>query len=264
MGLFDKKYCDICGEKISLLGNRKLEDGNCCKTCARKLSPWFSERRHSTVSEIQQQLAYREENQSKAAQFQITQELGKDWRVLFDDTHGWFTLTRAKNLAEENPDILDYSQLTGSRLDVEETRRELKRQDKDGKQVSYNPPRYEYSYNFDLTVTVNSPYFDEMNFRVNPRPVTLESEAPRGFSLTRAIDPTYNIEYRRYKQQADEICEAIEKARGKSRTTPAAPAAQSEPPQTASAAPVSDSWTCPACVGANTGEFCEYCGTPRP
>ena len=28
MGLFDKKYCDICGEKIGLLGNRKLEDGN--------------------------------------------------------------------------------------------------------------------------------------------------------------------------------------------------------------------------------------------
>jgi len=33
MGLFDKKYCDICGEKIGLLGNRKLEDGNLCKDC---------------------------------------------------------------------------------------------------------------------------------------------------------------------------------------------------------------------------------------
>ena len=31
MGLFDKKYCDICGEKIGLLGNRKLENGNLCK-----------------------------------------------------------------------------------------------------------------------------------------------------------------------------------------------------------------------------------------
>ena len=25
MGLFDKKICDICGEKIGLLGNRKLD-----------------------------------------------------------------------------------------------------------------------------------------------------------------------------------------------------------------------------------------------
>ena len=257
MGLFDKKYCDICGEKIGLLGNRKLEDGNCCKNCAKKLSPWFNERRHSTVAEIRQQLAYREENQSKAAQFQITRELGRDWRVLFDDAHGWFTLTRARDLAGDNPDILAYSQLTGSRLDVEETRRELKRQDKDGKQVSYDPPRYAYSYNFDLTVTVNSPYFDSMAFRVNPRPVTLESEAPRGFSLTRPIDPTYNIEYRRCKQQADEICEAIEAACGKAYAAP-------EQPQAAPAAPVSGPWTCPACGAESTGKFCEYCGTPRP
>lgn len=34
MGLFDKKYCDICGEKIGLLGNCKLDDGNLCKECA--------------------------------------------------------------------------------------------------------------------------------------------------------------------------------------------------------------------------------------
>ena len=31
MGLFDKKYCDICGAKIGFLGNRKLEDGSLCK-----------------------------------------------------------------------------------------------------------------------------------------------------------------------------------------------------------------------------------------
>ena len=31
MGLFDKKYCDICGEKIGLFGNRKLEDGELCQ-----------------------------------------------------------------------------------------------------------------------------------------------------------------------------------------------------------------------------------------
>ena len=62
MGLFDKKYCDVCGEKIGLLGNRKLEDGNLCKECAKKLSPFFSERRNSTVAEIKEQLAYREAN----------------------------------------------------------------------------------------------------------------------------------------------------------------------------------------------------------
>lgn len=100
MGLFDKKYCDVCGEKIGLLGNRKLEDGNLCKECARKLSPWFSDRRSSTVEEIKQQLAYREENRKKAAQFRTTRALGEDRKVLLDEEHRWFTVTRARDLEE--------------------------------------------------------------------------------------------------------------------------------------------------------------------
>ena len=40
--IFDKKECDICGNDIGLFGNRKLEDGNCCKDCAKKLSPWMT------------------------------------------------------------------------------------------------------------------------------------------------------------------------------------------------------------------------------
>ena len=69
MGLFDKKYCSICGNQIKLLGNRKLEDGNCCKECASKLFPFFSERRHSTVESIKEQLQYREDNKQEVAAF---------------------------------------------------------------------------------------------------------------------------------------------------------------------------------------------------
>ena len=76
MGLFDKifvkKECDICGGEIGLLGNRKLEDGNMCKECAAKLSPFFSERRESTVAEIKEQLAYREANKEVVAAFNPT------------------------------------------------------------------------------------------------------------------------------------------------------------------------------------------------
>ena len=88
MGLFDKKYCDICGEKIGLLGNRKLENGNLCKNCAQKLSPWFSDRRNSTVEEIKAQLDYREENQKKVAAFHTTRTLGADTKVLLDEDAG--------------------------------------------------------------------------------------------------------------------------------------------------------------------------------
>lgn len=159
----------------------------------------------------------------------------------------------------ENGLILNYSQLTGSHLDIDEGRRELRRTDKDGKQVSYDPPRYEYSYNFDFTITVDTPYFDEMSFRSNPRPIILESEAPSVFSLVRSIDPSYNIEYRRYIQLAGEMRAAVDQARAVSHAAPTANRVQNIPTPAASV-----EWICPACGGSNTGKFCEYCGTPRP
>ena len=137
MGLFDKKYCDICGEKIGLLGNRKLENGNSCKDCAKKLSPWFSDRRNSTVEEIKAQLAYREENRERVAAFHTTRTLGTDTKVLLDEDAGKFMVTRARNLAEANPDVLDFADVTGCNLDIDESRSELMREDKDGKEVNH-------------------------------------------------------------------------------------------------------------------------------
>ena len=90
MGLFDKKFCDVCGEKIKLLGNRKLEDGNLCKDCASKLSPWFSERRHSTLADIKDQLAYREQNKAAVSAFHATRSLGKSTKVLLDEDNRRF------------------------------------------------------------------------------------------------------------------------------------------------------------------------------
>ena len=140
MGLFDKKYCDICGEKIGLLGNRKLENGNLCKHCANKLSPWFSDRRSSTVEEIKAQLAYREENREKVAAFHTTRTLGTVTKVLLDEDAGKFMVTRARDLTEANPDVLDFADVTGCNLDIDESRCEILREDQDGNEVSYNPP----------------------------------------------------------------------------------------------------------------------------
>ena len=144
MGLFDKKYCDVCGAKIGFLGNRKLEDGNLCKDCAKQLSPWFSERRHSTVEEIKQQLAYRSDNKEKVARFKVTRSFGEYWRVLIDDTHRWFAVTHDRSLSEANPDILSFDDLTECRLDIDESSKELKRKNKNGDMGSYNPDYRKY------------------------------------------------------------------------------------------------------------------------
>ena len=71
MGLFDrfkKQDCEICGKEVGMFGYKKLEDGEICKDCVKLLSPWFDERRHSTVEQIKRQLAAREENRKKPHQ----------------------------------------------------------------------------------------------------------------------------------------------------------------------------------------------------
>ena len=247
MGLFDKKYCDICGEKIGLLGNRKLEDGNLCKDCAKQLSPWFSDRRRSTVEDIKRQLAYREENRGRASQFRTTRSYGEDCKVLLDEEHRWFTVTRARDLADANPDILDCTALTGCRVDIDESRTEQKREGPDGKEVTYNPPRYEYSYDFEVIISVNNPYFDEMKFRLNNSSVYIEPQntmqrpmmgqqgmmgqrpmagrpqsgmtqrpmmgqmnsVGRMNTMAAGFDPESNREYRKYREMGDEIRAAL-------------------------------------------------------
>ena len=282
MGLFDKKYCDICGEKIGLLGNRKLEDGNLCKDCAKKLSPWFSDRRRSTVEDIKGQLAYREENREKAAQFRTTRSFGEDRKVLLDEDHRWFTVTRARDLAEANPDILDFDAITGCRMDIDESRTELTHEDANGKDVSYVPPRYEYSYDFFLIISVRHPYFDEMRFQLNSSSVYYEpqrmpqrvpmshapmdrpSGRPKTINASR-VDPEDCAEYRKYRQMGDEICQVLEQARsGSEQFAGAAPEENAVMHEAAQDVPAAGPWTCPACGGANTGKFCEYCGSPRP
>ena len=170
MGLFDafkKKECSICGGEIGLLGNRKLEDGNMCKNCAAKLSPWFSERRSSTVEEIKAQLDYREANKEKVAAFRTTRTLGETTKVLLDEDAGRFMVTSARNLAEANPDVMDFSDVTGCTLDIDESKREIEYKDKEGNRQSFNPKRYAYSYDFYIVINVNNPYFNEIRFKLN-------------------------------------------------------------------------------------------------
>ena len=165
--LFEKKVCDICGGEIGMLGNRKLDDGNLCKNCAKELSPWFSDRRHSTVEEIRQQLAYREDNKKKVQMFQITRDFkGSNAHVFIDDQHGWFTIASRINV-ENNPDILELSQITSCRLDVEQERTEEFYEDKEGHEQSYDPPRYNYSYDYKIELGVRAPCFNEMRMSLN-------------------------------------------------------------------------------------------------
>ena len=237
MGLFDKKFCDICDGKIGLLGNRKLADGNLCKDCARLLSPYMTDRRQSTVEEIRQHLNYREENKKQVEHFAPTRILGNNTKVYLDENSRRFLVSRQRDWRENNPDIVALSQVIECQLEVRENKTELYQQNAEGKKVSYDPPRYECDYQFNIVIPINSPYFDEIDFE-------LSDERP---------DSPYTDAYRELERQADELRRALKPAAGST------PAAQPVP----QSAPKADTWVC-ACGATNPGKFCMECGTKKP
>ena len=258
MGFFDRKYCDFCGNKIGMLGNRTLEDGNMCKDCASKLSPWFSERRHSNKAEIAAQLEYREANKAAVEAFHVTRTLGRHTKLLVDEDHRKLAVTSARDLREANPDILDFSQVTGCDLDIDESRNEIKRKDKDGKPISYIPPRYEYSYNFHVTIHVDHPFFDEIRYSLSNGYVKTGERsmaaAPGAWKLNQQgnLNSPAVRDYYEYMNMGAEIKELVMEMRRDAREEIAAANAPKK------------AVTCPFC-GASTipdeNGCCEYCGS---
>ena len=228
MGFFDKKYCDVCGEKIGLLGNRKLEDGNLCKDCAAKLSPFFSERKSSTVEEIKQQLAYREENQRQIASFRATRIIGDRMKVMVDELGKRFVVTSSSDILKANPDIIPLSDVISCNLDLQVDDTELKKEDAQGKEVSYNPPRFCYSYNFYIEISVKHPWFSQIRFRLNSSDIEIVDEVTgmgAGMQNPNMMQGQAGMQNPNMMQNG--------------------------------------SWVC-SCGMTNTGRFCQNCGSPQP
>ena len=271
--IFEKKECSICGGEIGLLGNRKLEDGNCCKTCANKLSPWFDERRHSTVEQIKAQLRYREENQAALRTFRPTVSFGEHYPVRAELENGVptrFVVERTDDYREENADIISFKDVTSFNINVDEDYRELKRENDKGEEVSYNPPRFEYSYNFDAEIFVNHPYFDDIRFRVNRDTLYLETVARRVgvFGADRSrFDPALYPEYRKLRAECAELEELFRAGMQGMPLKEYAPAVQTPVPVQTPAQPAAPVQAgpkfCQNCgAPAEGGKFCQHCGSP--
>ena len=203
--LFEKENCAFCGKELGVFGKKKLEDGVMCGKCQEKLSPWFTERKQSTIAEIQQQLDYREANKEKVAAFRTTRTFGTGKKILLDEDNQKFMVTSARNLEEANPDVLDFTQVTGVDLDTTESRSEEKRQTPNGEWVSYNPPRYTYRYDFDIAIMVNHPYFECMKFELNRSSVEVEETGRRGMFSGSSMNHPRIREYEEMGQEVKRI-----------------------------------------------------------
>ena len=257
MGLFDKKYCDICGEKIGLLGNKKLEDANMCKKCAKNLSPWFKERRHTDLEGIKEQLADREANRDRVAAFNATYAAGEKVKVYIDEKARTFMATKVdlsnkERLEEENPDVISLDNVLNCTVEPESYRTELHHTNSQGESVSYDPPRYEYHYDFKFKITLNHPYLDEIKFDLNNRDLVIEYSDNSLFGLG-TLHPENDFEYRRYINMGNELTEHLTSAE----QVEAAPQAQNEQ---GNSVPLV---TCPYCGSKSrltTTGRCENCG----
>ena len=166
--MFEKKECAICGTELGLLGKTKINEGYLCKECAGKLSPYFHGYRSSTADDIREQLAYREANAERLSSFNPTRTLSAGrTNIMLDEDAGLLIITSQSRWRDANPDIIEFSQVLGCDMDIDEHRTEIYRETKDGERESYNPPRYDLDYDFNLTLHVNTPYFTEINLRVN-------------------------------------------------------------------------------------------------
>lgn len=242
--LFQKKHCSICDSEIKLFGKRKLADGNLCKSCEAKLSPFFSNRRNSTVAQIREQLAYREENKKAVAVFHPTLILGERTRLVIDEDAKKFLVTGAENPLAGNPDILSFSQITGCMLNVEENQKEEKKLNEESKYESYDPPRYHYSYQFHLTIHVVHPYFSKIHIPLNH--LSVKTTTGTGVIATEKPDPEKNPIYKQYEKMGQEMKQYLLQARQDLRLASA--------PQQAVTCPWCGATTIPDASGC-----CEYC-----
>ena len=277
MGLFDrfkKQDCEICGKEVGMFGYKKLEDGEICKDCIKLLSPWFDDRRHSTVDQIKRQLSYREENRAALVGFRPTVAFGERYTLRAELNNGVptrFVVERTDNYREENADIISFRDVISFNIDVQESKREMMARNSKGEEISYNPPRYEYSFDFYAEIHVNHPYFDEITFQLNRESVALETvERRSGFGVTRSgFDPTLYPEYRQYRGECDELEDLFRAgmqgmalrgfAPAVQPVVQAAPAPQPAPePAPTPAGPK----FCPNCgAPADGGKFCQSCGS---
>ena len=269
MGLFSKKECSICGDKSGLLSNRKLADGNLCKECRARLSPFYEVTNKDTVAQIAAQLAYREQNLAELDRFRPTVVAGGAGKVFIDMEMGKFTLASERELREGNPDLFD---LSGLRSVSFFARERIIKGDEDESD--------RFDYDFYLKFAVDHPFLRSFSYQYNGKPVSNyrnrireeeikkiylgQKDVKRGLSaLLAGVDRKATEQYLDQYAIGQDMIDALMDASASFRAAPAYQQPAYQPPayQPPAAAPQAANF-CPHC-GARVegGAFCPHCGT---
>lgn len=121
MGLFDKKFCDICGNKVNMLTQQKLSDGYLCSDCKHKLGSFTSGWKQRTVDDVKRHLEQREQNKQNYQRFNCSATAGgSNNSIQVDFNNRWFIFAiNNRDYKGGNPQIFDFSQLQDFWLEQE-------------------------------------------------------------------------------------------------------------------------------------------------
>jgi len=255
MALFGKDNCAICGKEIGMLGKLKVEDGVICRECAGKLSPFFSGRKKSTVSDIKEQLAYREKNKEIVKDFNPDVILGEKTKIYVESGTGRFAVCNYDKWRDHNPDIMIRTKVNSCDITAKEHKDEIYDTDSAGEKISYEPPRYDYTYEFETEIHVDYPYFDVIKFELtdpNHRPSGKDSLAYRDAAITGRKIQALLLPNKFSFPKDDEIL------------TVDITVVDGDDSGFAGVDGSNGTWTCECGHVNKGGKFCSKCGKPKP
>ena len=146
--------------------------------------------------------------------------------------------------------------MLGVDTDIRENKEEIFYEDSEGNEKSYVPPRYACDYEFNVTIRVDSPWFDEIELELS------DGNRP---------DSPYTHLYRQYEQRLHELSDILMRRDDRKRVwdgngmmnrvdnTNIRP----ERPASAPNAMGGETWVCPSCGAQSSGKFCANCGTAK-
>lgn len=163
---FEKKNCDVCGRPIDHFTNTKIRDGNCCKACISRLSPWFTNYKSANVKSIKDQITYRAQMQNNSHNFYPSVEFQCSCILQIDENNSQFVLKRTYH--DQNLDYINCKDITNCDIDIKEHREEIKFMDSNDEIRSFTPSYYAYSYDIFIEIYTNIFYIPFIRFKVNP------------------------------------------------------------------------------------------------
>ena len=204
--------CFLCGAEALSFGSQTVAAGWLCGGCIGKMSPWFRLRQDVTEAELRAHLSYRDENKARLSEFHPTVRLWRNPTLYMDDVRQQFAVSDAlmKAFPTENPDILEYRQILKCDMEIEESRTELKKFSPGLGKISYRPKRYNYRFHIWVRILVSHPFFHEMRFRLNQRPLAVSGRDVAASVQGKVVK---DRDYQSCAQTAEKMRDVLLKAR---------------------------------------------------